>query len=87
MIVPLCWLGSDSGYQHYHLFTLYFCEVQPSPGTATDTCCGQSSVRARCVINSEVNGVEQGTAILFFLFVDSDLQTCEVKQHNQSALM
>lgn len=41
------------------------CQVQPSTSRAADRCSGQSFVRTGCVVNSPVNGLEQGTAAYF----------------------
>ena len=39
---------------------IFCCYVQPSTSRAADRCCGQSSVRIRRVVNSKIDGLEQG---------------------------
>lgn len=49
----------------------YFHELQSPPGRPTDKCCGQSSVRTRCIINPNADGLEQGIlkmVLLVFLY-------------------
>lgn len=51
-------------------------QLQPSFWPAADRCCGQSSIRARRLINSQADGLEQGTLKLFcslhYFIFDSD---------------